>query len=60
MQVIYDDNDPHAGLYDVDDGMMYLSRSFSNYQRNTRCRVYRDHGVGLVSLASSDCGPPLT
>lgn len=48
--VIYDPHDPHAHLYDVDDGQLLLSTTTSHDINATKYRVYRYDHCWLVRM----------
>ena len=54
--VIYDENDPHRDLYDIDDGKMHAGKELFTQLRLSR-RVHRYHPCGLVSLRFTSRSP---
>ena len=59
--VVYDPDDPHASLYDVDDGEYPREFSSPCMAHNSYHRVYGDHVGGLVSYCcTSRCPIPVS
>ena len=52
--VVYDPNDPHKALYDVDNGTLITAQYFS-FSRPHTCAPYRRYGHHLGRLVSRSC-----